>query len=120
MIVLDKHYTIESLSDLDNDIHTSIGIAELPVDENYMTKGSFRVVIEWVGDATELTVEEKIAEMHVIERRKDDVCFECGAPADFVRSTQFAGEHTYCREHALKEEDFGDSDGSYFYWYRVE
>ena len=65
-------------------------------------------------------LDQKIAEMHIDKRKKDDICIECGAPADFVRSTQFAGEHPYCKEHALKQDDFGESDSSYNYWHRVE
>ena len=45
-------------------------------------------------------------------------CIECNKPADWVRSTQFAGEHPYCKEHAEKESDFGEDD-SYTYWYEV-
>ncbi len=33
-------------------------------------------------------------------------CFECTKPAKFVRQTQFAGNHFYCGEHALVEDDF--------------
>ncbi len=43
----------------------------------------------------------------------------CGAPATHIRSTQFAGDHPFCEEHAKKETDFGQSD-SYTYWYPVK
>lgn len=46
-------------------------------------------------------------------------CIECGAPAKWVRSTQFAGEHPYCEKHAKEESDFGESD-SYAFWYEVK
>ena len=46
-------------------------------------------------------------------------CIECNDPAVWVRSTQFAGEHPYCEQHAMLESDFGDND-SYAYWYKVE
>ena len=44
------------------------------------------------------------------------VCLECGKPATWLRVTQFAGVHHYCTECAQKEEDFGKSDDSYFFW----
>lgn len=49
----------------------------------------------------------------------EEVCLICGKPADWVRSTQFAGEHPFCEEHAKKEEGFGAND-SYEYWYQLE
>ena len=48
------------------------------------------------------------------------VCFECGKPAEWIRSTQFAGEHPYCEEHARLESDFNDEHTSYTVWYKVE
>lgn len=48
-----------------------------------------------------------------------EVCLVCGQPAEWVRSTQFAGEHPYCTHHAKKEDDFGEDD-SYSYWYEVK
>jgi hypothetical protein len=46
-------------------------------------------------------------------------CIICDKPATDVRSTQFAGEHPYCHEHAQKESDYNEND-SYAYWYKVE
>lgn len=46
-------------------------------------------------------------------------CCECDMPAVWVRSTQFAGEHPYCEEHAKQESDFGEND-SYAFWYKVD
>jgi hypothetical protein len=46
-------------------------------------------------------------------------CLECGAKAVWIRSTQFAGDHPYCEEHARQEKDFGEDD-SYTYWYEVK
>lgn len=46
-------------------------------------------------------------------------CLECGAEATWVRSTQFAGEHPYCDQHAKQESDFKQSD-SYTYWYALQ
>ena len=42
-------------------------------------------------------------------------CIECDLPAEWVRSTQFAGLHPYCEEHARLESDFLAND-SYTYW----
>lgn len=46
-------------------------------------------------------------------------CNVCDKPATWIRSTQFAGDHPFCSEHAKKEGDFGQSDDSYFYWYEI-
>lgn len=43
------------------------------------------------------------------------VCFECAKKAKWVRHTQFAGDHYYCKKHAKEQEDFKISD-SYKYW----
>lgn len=42
-------------------------------------------------------------------------CIECGKPAKYIRHTQFAGQHPYCKEHAELQSDFEESD-SYQYW----
>jgi hypothetical protein len=39
----------------------------------------------------------------------------CGSKADYVRRTQFAGDHYFCEEHAKKEKDFLEEDSS-TYW----
>ena len=45
----------------------------------------------------------------------------CGIFANWVRSTQFAGDHYFCQDCAEKEEDFCKDDwSSYFYWLRIE
>ena len=41
---------------------------------------------------------------------------ECFEDADWVRSTQFAGDHPYCDTHAKQEKDFGQEDSSSFFW----
>lgn len=46
-------------------------------------------------------------------------CIECNEPADWVRCTQFAGDHPYCQEHAEQEADFQQND-SYAYWVKVD
>lgn len=46
-------------------------------------------------------------------------CMMCGKPATWVRSTQFAGDHPFCEEHAKQESDFCDND-SYTFWYEVK
>lgn len=45
-------------------------------------------------------------------------CLECDKPAEWVRCTQFAGDHPYCDDHARQEKDFGEDD-SYAYWVKV-
>lgn len=42
-------------------------------------------------------------------------CIECGGTAVHVRHTQFAGDHPYCLEHAMEQEDYLIDD-SYTYW----
>jgi hypothetical protein len=49
-------------------------------------------------------------------RDEDNLYCECGKPATWVRKTQFAGTHPYCTEYAKRENDFGRSDSSYFFW----
>lgn len=49
----------------------------------------------------------------------EERCLICDAPADWVRSTQFAGEHPFCQVHAELESDFQEND-SYTYWYEVK
>lgn len=44
---------------------------------------------------------------------------DCFEDADWVRVTQFAGDHPYCDLHARQEEDFGKKDDSYFFWVSV-
>ena len=46
-------------------------------------------------------------------------CIECSEPADWVRSTQFAGDHPYCDRHARMEKDFDDEPDSYSYWWKI-
>lgn len=47
-------------------------------------------------------------------------CLVCGQPAEWVRSTQFAGDHPYCEHHAKKEDDFEEEGDSYSYWYKID
>lgn len=47
-------------------------------------------------------------------------CQACNNAAVWVRSTQFAGDHLFCKLHAEAEEDFGDSHPSYFFWKELE
>ena len=46
-------------------------------------------------------------------------CMYCSKPAEWIRSTQFAGDHPFCEEHAKAEEGFGVND-SYEFWYKVK
>jgi hypothetical protein len=45
-------------------------------------------------------------------------CDCCDEKAQWVRCTQFAGDHHFCDLHALMEEDFGKDD-SYAFWSEV-
>lgn len=47
-----------------------------------------------------------------------ELYIECSSKADWIRFTQFAGDHPHCERHARMESDFNESD-SYAYWYRV-
>lgn len=49
----------------------------------------------------------------------EETCIICGRPAVWVRSTQFAGDHPFCEEHAKAEKGFGEND-SYEFWYNLE
>ena len=46
-------------------------------------------------------------------------CDRCNEKAQWVRVTQFAGDHHFCDLHALLEEDFGQSD-SYSFWAEIK
>lgn len=46
-------------------------------------------------------------------------CMYCDEKAQWVRHTQFAGDHPYCDLHALMQEDFGKDD-SYAFWAEFE
>ena len=45
-------------------------------------------------------------------------CIMCDSPADWIRVTQFAGEHPFCNDHARQEDDF-DVNDSYEFWVEV-
>lgn len=47
-----------------------------------------------------------------------ELCMICGKNATWIRSTQFAGDHPFCEEHAKMESDFCEND-SYTFWYKV-
>lgn len=49
---------------------------------------------------------------------KEQTCLMCDKPAEWIRGTQFAGDHPFCDEHARQEEGFGTED-SYEYWYNI-
>lgn len=46
-------------------------------------------------------------------------CCLCDRPAKWERSTQFAGDHPYCKTHAKLEDDFKEND-SYAHWYKIQ
>lgn len=47
-------------------------------------------------------------------------CIECERPAEYIRYTQFSGNHPYCKYHAEKEDDFLDEGDSYSFWDGVD
>lgn len=46
-------------------------------------------------------------------------CDDCSLPAEWVRYTQFAGDHYFCDKHAKEQKDFHEND-SYMYWKLVD
>ena len=50
---------------------------------------------------------------------QEQTCLMCDKPAEWIRSTQFAGDHPFCDEHARQQEGFGTND-SYEYWYNIK
>lgn len=46
-------------------------------------------------------------------------CCLCYKPAKWERSTQFAGDHPYCKKHAKLEPDFNEND-SYAFWVKIQ
>lgn len=48
--------------------------------------------------------------------KHEHLCDNCGRAAEWVRRTQFAGDHYFCESDAQKEEDFGHDDSSSFLW----
>jgi hypothetical protein len=53
------------------------------------------------------------------DRKKAESCIECGKPATCIRHTQFAGDHPYCKDHGMEQEDYFVDD-SYTYWTEYE
>lgn len=52
MIIFDRHYSEESLIDLDEDIRWALekDLAEIPQDEHGFRQGTFRVTITWSNE----------------------------------------------------------------------
>jgi len=50
---------------------------------------------------------------------ENEKCIECDLPAEWVRCTQFAGNHPYCETHAELESDFMAND-SYAFWKKTK
>lgn len=48
------------------------------------------------------------------------LCDLCQEKAVWVRCTQFAGDHYFCKAHAEVQPDYMKSDPSSFYWARAE
>jgi hypothetical protein len=47
-------------------------------------------------------------------------CEICTKKPEWVRRTQFAGDHYFCAMHAEAEEDFGDSSSNNMFWKQLE
>lgn len=80
-------------------------------------------VVEDFGGYEEST-HEKQAEFakkrnYKIPKPEPKTCLMCSEPATWVRSTQFAGDHPFCEEHAKQEDDFNEND-SYTFWYEIK
>lgn len=58
---------------------------------------------------------ERIVEQAQEAAKPAERCLECGSKAAHIRHTQFAGNHPYCQEHAMEQEDYYVDD-SYTYW----
>lgn len=54
-----------------------------------------------------------------LKKSQNIECIMCENPAEWVRCTQFAGDHPFCDGCAKKEDDFGEDDPSYFYWHKL-
>ena len=59
-----------------------------------------------------------------ISQKKDSmseelICGVCAKKAKWMRVTQFSGKHLYCKEHAKLQDDYKDSDPSYFFWVKI-
>lgn len=44
-----------------------------------------------------------------------ETCIECDKPATCTRHTQFAGNHPYCDEHGMEQEDYFVDDSCTFW-----
>lgn len=49
----------------------------------------------------------------------EDKCMLCEKPAIWTRYTQFAGDHTFCENHAKLEADWHE-ENSYLYWEKID
>jgi len=58
---------------------------------------------------------ERIVEQAYKAAEPKEKCLECDAQAAHIRHTQFAGNHPYCQQHAMAQEDYYVDD-SYTYW----
>ena len=48
------------------------------------------------------------------------ICEKCGNTAEWIRKTQFTGEHYFCLQHAEAEENFMQEDPSSFVWVELK
>lgn len=64
---------------------------------------------------TNRLAEKVIAQVEAQMSKQKETCSECDSPIDWIRHTQFSGDHPYCEKHARQQSDFGEED-SYTYW----
>ena len=47
-------------------------------------------------------------------------CLECDGKAQYIRHTQFAGNHPFCSDHAWKQQFYEIDDQSDVYWSSID
>jgi len=52
-ILLEKFYCAEEVSDMEEDIYSSIQVADIPTDEHGFNKGVFEVTLVWKSNEEE-------------------------------------------------------------------
>jgi hypothetical protein len=82
-------------------------------------RGTSKEEMKRFADNYDAIFKKKPKKEKVIEE-PTETCSMCETPADWVRCTQFAGNHFYCDLHAKLEKDFGKDDSSYFFWHKIK
>jgi hypothetical protein len=54
------------------------------------------------------------------KKKKSHKCSDCSKNAEYVRSTQYSGDHYFCHFCAVLEENFLKEDPNSFYWYKLD